>query len=184
MRFDRFSLDLTRAALRFDNQEVFLRPKAFGVLRHLAENAGRLVGKHELFEIVWPEVQVTDDSLVQCVRELRQVLGDKERRLIKTVTRRGYLLDVEVTTPMRNFESTKDVKPIDASAASAQVHAVSPHFTPAPLSPSALNKLFSRMMPGASPRLHGTSCCRFRASRSILRMTTFPWLFGASLASG
>ncbi len=126
LQFDRFTLDPARAALRFGNQEIFPRPKAFGVLCHLARNAGRLVEKQELFETVWPDVEVTDDSLVQCIRELRHILGDTEHRLIKTVSRRGYLLDAEVTMPT-----------------AVQRHAVSPHFTPAPLPAAALNKLYS-----------------------------------------
>ena len=97
--FDCFALDLARGCLRTDDRDIDLRPKTFRVLRHLAENAGRLVPKQELYKIVWPNVVVSDDSLVQCVRELRQALGDDKYRLIKTVSRRGYLLDVTVTTP-------------------------------------------------------------------------------------
>lgn len=93
LRFDRFVLDLTRGRLRAGDQDIALRPKAFDVLRHLAENAGRLVSKQELFEVVWPNVSVTDDSLVQCIRELRGKLGDSDHRLIETVPRRGYLLN-------------------------------------------------------------------------------------------
>src|SRR5262245_44965016 len=99
LRFDRFVLDLTRGSLRIGDRDVGLRPKAFEVLRYLAENAGRLVPKQELCEAVWPNVFVSDDSLVQCVRELRDRLGDDEHRLIKTVHRRGYLLDAAVMTP-------------------------------------------------------------------------------------
>jgi DNA-binding winged helix-turn-helix (wHTH) protein len=95
LRFDRFTLDPMRAALRIGGEEVTLRPKTFDVLRYFAENPGRLVPKHELHEAVWPNVAVTDDSLVQCIRELRQVLGDEDHSLIKTVSRRGYLLDAE-----------------------------------------------------------------------------------------
>jgi DNA-binding winged helix-turn-helix (wHTH) protein len=95
LQFDRFTLDLARGTLRVGGEEIALRPKAFEVLRHLAENAGRLVLKQELHEAVWPCVTVTDDSLVQCIRELRQMLGDEERSLIKTVSRRGYLLNAE-----------------------------------------------------------------------------------------
>jgi adenylate cyclase len=98
LRFDRFALDLTRGYLRAGHQDIDLRPKAFEVLRHLAENAGRLMPKQELYEAVWPNVSVSDDSLVQCIRELRDKLGDDERRLIKTVSRRGYMLDATVTT--------------------------------------------------------------------------------------
>ena len=39
-------------------------------------------------------------SFVQCIGELRQKLGDDEHRLIKTVSRRGYLLDASVTVPV------------------------------------------------------------------------------------
>jgi adenylate cyclase len=98
LHFDRFTLDLPRGCLRAGGQDVGLRPKSFDVLRHLVENAGRLVPKEELMEAVWPNVFVTDDSLVQCVRELREKLGDGEHRLIKTVARRGYLLDTPVTS--------------------------------------------------------------------------------------
>jgi len=98
LRFDRFVLDLTRECLRTGDRDIDLRPKTFGVLRHLAENAGRLVPKQELHEVVWPNVVVSDDSLVQCVRELRQALGDDNYCLIKTVSRRGYLMDVTVST--------------------------------------------------------------------------------------
>src|SRR4051812_37531761 len=54
LRFDRFALDLNRGCLRAEDREIDLRPKAFEVLRHLAENAGQLVSKDELYQIVWP----------------------------------------------------------------------------------------------------------------------------------
>jgi adenylate cyclase len=95
--FDRFALDLTRGNLRKGAQDIDLRPKAFDVLRHLAENAGRLVPKDELYQAVWPDIAVTDDSLVQCIGELRHKLGDEAHTLIKTVPRRGYLLDVQIS---------------------------------------------------------------------------------------
>ena len=100
LQFDRFAVDLARGCLRDNNnREIGLRPKTFEVLCYLAENAGRLASKQALFEAVWPGVAVCDDSLVQCIRELRQKLGDEDRRLIKTVSRRGYLLDAVVLAP-------------------------------------------------------------------------------------
>jgi DNA-binding winged helix-turn-helix (wHTH) protein len=97
LRFDRFTLDLRRGCLRAGDRDIDLRPKAFEVLCYLANNAGRLVPKQELFEAVWPAVTVCDDSLVQCIRELRYKLDDNDRRLIKTVSRRGYLMDAAVS---------------------------------------------------------------------------------------
>src|SRR5262245_34149961 len=96
--FDRFALDLRRGCLQSGGRDIDLRPKAFEVLRHLVMNAGALMSKQALYEAVWPNVSVSDDSLVQCIRELRQKLGDHEHRLIKTVSRRGYLLDASVST--------------------------------------------------------------------------------------
>jgi|RhiMetdeSRZDD1v2_1073273.scaffolds.fasta_scaffold01163_22 TolB-like protein/DNA-binding winged helix-turn-helix (wHTH) protein/Flp pilus assembly protein TadD len=101
LQFDRFTLDLTRGCVRVGGREIDLPPKAFDVLRFLAENAGRLVSKQELYDAVWPGVTVTDESLVQRIRELRQLLGDGDHSLIKTVPRRGYLLDAtpQVSAP-------------------------------------------------------------------------------------
>jgi DNA-binding winged helix-turn-helix (wHTH) protein len=96
LRFDRFALDLTRGCLRVGDEDIELRPKAFEVLRYLAQNAGRLVAKQELYDAVWPNVIVSDGSIAQCIRELRSKLGDGNHSLIKTVSRRGYLLDATV----------------------------------------------------------------------------------------
>jgi formylglycine-generating enzyme required for sulfatase activity len=96
--FDKFSLDLARGCLRAGDQDIELRPKAFEVLKYLAANAGRLVTKQDLYEAVWPNVIVSDDSIAQCIRELRGKLADDDHSLIKTVSRRGYLLDATVTT--------------------------------------------------------------------------------------
>ena len=94
---------MTRACLRTNDRTIDLRPKALEVLSYLVQNAGRLVSKQELFEAVWPNVTVSDDSLVQCIRELRQKLSDEDRRLIKTVARRGYLLEANVTLQERSL---------------------------------------------------------------------------------
>src|SRR5882672_4288272 len=87
--FDKFSLDLARGSLRAGDQDIELRPKAFEVLKYLAINAGRLITKQELYEAVWPNVIVSDDSIAQCIRELRGKLADDDHSLIKTVSRRG-----------------------------------------------------------------------------------------------
>jgi DNA-binding winged helix-turn-helix (wHTH) protein len=94
--FEAYTLDLRRGCLREVDREIDLRPKSFAVLRHLVENAGRLVSKDELVKMVWPEVIVTDECLTQCVSEVRRALGDGEHCLIKTVPRRGYLFAASV----------------------------------------------------------------------------------------
>jgi TolB-like protein len=87
------TLDLRREELRdAAGARIELRNRSFGVLRHLATNAGRVVTKDELLEVNWPGVTVTDDSLTQCISEIRRALGDAGRDLIRTVPRRGYMI--------------------------------------------------------------------------------------------
>ena len=94
--FGGFILDLERACLKRDRQEIKLRPKSFESLKYLIENRGRLVTKDELMHAVWPDSFVTDDSLVQCVMDIRRSLGDHSQHFIKTVPRRGYIFEAEV----------------------------------------------------------------------------------------
>src|SRR6185369_5768197 len=75
---------------------IDLRPRTFAVLRYLADHAGRLVTKDELMQAVWLGTAVTDDSLVQCIHEIRRALRDDARALLKTVSKRGYRLELAV----------------------------------------------------------------------------------------
>jgi TolB-like protein/Tfp pilus assembly protein PilF len=93
-RLGKFSFDPSSGALSYDREIIFLRPKAQVLLSHLVRNAGSVVSKSELLDAVWPEVTVTEDSLTQCVREIRKALGDEASALVRTVSRRGYMLAV------------------------------------------------------------------------------------------
>ena len=120
LRFDRHVLDLDRGCLLLDGAEIALRPKTFAVLRHLVENAGRLVSKDELFAAVWPNLAVTDDALVQSIGELRRALGDDGARLIKTIPRRGYRLDVTVSAAA---DTVQPALPAPAARSAGAPHA-------------------------------------------------------------
>jgi TolB-like protein/DNA-binding winged helix-turn-helix (wHTH) protein len=96
LRFDGFVLDLERGCLLREDQEIPLRRKTFEFLRYLASNSCRLASKEELLAAVWPNVMVSDDSVVQCVTELRRALGDHDQRLIRTIQRRGYRFETPV----------------------------------------------------------------------------------------
>ena len=96
-RFADFILEPDRAALLRAGEEIKLRPKVFDALRYLVENRGRVVPKEELIENLWPEAFVTDDSLVQCMVELRRALDDRSQEILKTVPRRGYMFTAAVT---------------------------------------------------------------------------------------
>ena len=76
--------------MRRDGVVLPLRPKSFDTLFYLVQNAGRLVPKAELIDSVWQNVNVTENSLVQCIKDIRQALSDDAQTVIKTVSKRGY----------------------------------------------------------------------------------------------
>jgi pimeloyl-ACP methyl ester carboxylesterase/DNA-binding winged helix-turn-helix (wHTH) protein len=95
--FDIYTLDLQCCSLLRGRDELQLRPKSFDVLRYLAEHAGRVVSKDELIEAVWTDLIVTEDSVVQCIGDIRAALHDDAHQIIKTVPRRGYLFAAELS---------------------------------------------------------------------------------------
>jgi adenylate cyclase len=101
LTFGRYVLDLHRGCLLLDGREVTLRPKTFAVLHYLVTHPGQLISKEELLEAVWPNLVVTDDTLVQSIGELRRSLGESGARLITTVPRRGYRFEAEEAPPDR-----------------------------------------------------------------------------------
>ena len=95
--FDEFVVDLRAGALRRGDTALPLRPKAFDVLVYLIGKRGEAVSKSELIDGVWKDVIVTENSLAQCVKEVRQALGDEAQTIIKTVPKRGYLFAAPVS---------------------------------------------------------------------------------------
>ncbi len=96
-QFGRFALNPNTASLTCAGEDVPLRPKSFDVLHYLACNRGRVVTKDELIQFVWPNIFVTDNSLVQCISDIRAALADDAQTILKTVARRGYLFAATVT---------------------------------------------------------------------------------------
>ena len=91
-RIDEIELCRATRSVISGGQVQPVRPKTFDVLIYLIEKRDRLVPKEELIEALWQGLSVGDDSLVQCVAEIRRILGDDARapRLVRTVSRRGY----------------------------------------------------------------------------------------------
>jgi len=90
--FETFRLDATNDRLLRDKKAIHLTPKAFSVLRYLAEHSDQLITKEVLLKTLWPNIAVTDAVLTVCIGEIRKALGDKpnQPKFIETVHRRGY----------------------------------------------------------------------------------------------
>ncbi len=94
LSFSDFELDLSCGELRKNGLKIPLPPKAFEVLRALAEHPGEVVTRDELRTRLWAADTFVefDDSLNHAVKKLRQVLGDSAEnpRFIETLPRYGY----------------------------------------------------------------------------------------------
>lgn len=91
--FGDYALDPKRGCLLRGGEPVHLRPQSYEVLKYLAENPGRLISKDKLIEAVWRGRAVTDDSLVQCLRDVRHALGHHGSQFVRNVRGRGYIFD-------------------------------------------------------------------------------------------
>ena len=96
-QFGNFALDLGRGALvNSRGQEIPLRPKPFALLRLLVENGGMLVTREAIMAAVWPGVFVSDDSIAQCVKEIRRALEDNGQTIVKTIPKRGFRFEAAI----------------------------------------------------------------------------------------
>lgn len=84
------TFDPLSGVLCLDGRCVKLRPRTATLLSYLVQHPDRALAKDELMRAVWPDAVVTDDSLVQCVKEIRHALGDAGREWIRTLPRQGY----------------------------------------------------------------------------------------------
>lgn len=75
--------------------EIPIRPQSAQTLKLLAARVGETVTKDELIEVVWAGLSVTDDSIVQCIADIRRSIGDSNRKILRTVPKRGYCLIAE-----------------------------------------------------------------------------------------
>ena len=83
-----------RSELLLDSSgaEIALRYRSRQVLKYLVKHRGRTVDRIELVQAVWDIENVSDDSVAQCIADIRRALADKDKRLVETIPRRGYRL--------------------------------------------------------------------------------------------
>lgn len=125
-RFADFALDTRKGVLERQGAEIHLRHKTFQFLRYLIENRDRIVTKQELWDRLWPDSAVTDDALVQCVKDIRRALGDdpREPRYVRTLPRLGY----RFVAPIEEHEPAAAPTTQDVAAAGEAAPIVAPAF--------------------------------------------------------
>lgn len=90
------SFDPMTGKLRGKNgQAIKMRAQTLSVLNALLERSGAPVSKSDLIDKVWRGTFVTDDSLTQCISELRKLLGDQNHEIIETFPKVGYQINAD-----------------------------------------------------------------------------------------
>lgn len=94
LRIHDLTVDLSSGTLWRDDEVLDLPDLSFRLLKTLLERAPAMVSKDELVAEVWGAVVVSDETLMQRVRLLRQALGDDSQnpRYVASVRGRGYRL--------------------------------------------------------------------------------------------
>src|SRR5438094_9536152 len=92
-------LDTQCYLLRRAGQSIRLRPKVFRALTYLLTHRDRVIPKQELCEQVWSAQVVSDATIENCLKAIRQAIGDsgQAQRLIETRYGHGYRFVAAVT---------------------------------------------------------------------------------------
>jgi TolB-like protein/DNA-binding winged helix-turn-helix (wHTH) protein len=82
-----------------NGESARVEERTMRLLLCLAKHAGEVVSIDDLLSEVWPEVNVSPDSVYQAVTSLRRLLGDDPRQptYIATVPRLGYRMVAKVS---------------------------------------------------------------------------------------
>ena len=100
--FGPFTIIPERGIVRRDGADVHLEPKQMDALVTLARHQPGVVSKDLLIEEVWGGRATADESIVQCIKGIRQALDKddpREPKYVETIHGRGYRLMVPLKIP-------------------------------------------------------------------------------------
>ena len=85
-------IDSAMRTVQRDGLPIHLRARSFATLICLIENRGAVVTKEVLLERFWKDTSVTENALVQSIKDIRQALGDDPKNpcYVRTVPKAGY----------------------------------------------------------------------------------------------
>lgn len=104
-----FTVMPERCIVRRNGTDVHLEPKQMDALVTLARHHPGVVSKDLLIEEVWGGRATADESIVQCIKGIRQALDKddpRNPRYVETIHGRGYRLKVPVRVPQPEIPAT------------------------------------------------------------------------------
>lgn len=121
LHFGPFVLDEEARALTLRGKAEHVQPRVFDLLAYLVKNAGRVVPKDELLDVLWPNVTVTESSLQRAASLARRVLAEGGiGGALRNFARHGYRFALD--TPGLGLFAPEE--PVENGPLAAARHAV------------------------------------------------------------
>lgn len=110
--FGQFRMNLPERLLARGDTAVPLPPKGFNLLALLVQNAGHLLEKERIIQVLWPNTFVEEANVANLIGLLRKTLGDslEKPEYIQTVPKCGYRF-VASLLPLHPAARPTDGKP-------------------------------------------------------------------------
>lgn len=90
------TIDIEGREVKHKNDKINLAPKEFDLLVYLVKNSGKVLTREQITENVWEYEYFGDQRTVDThIKKLREKLGDKTEKYIKTVWGVGYKFEVD-----------------------------------------------------------------------------------------
>ncbi|KAA8997176.1 response regulator transcription factor [Paenibacillus spiritus] len=90
-----FRIDNRRREIRYRDEALELSPTEYELLQYMLLNHGLVLSKPMILDKVWGYDFGGEENIVEVyIRSLREKLGDKEHRLIRTLRGAGYRVDL------------------------------------------------------------------------------------------
>lgn len=113
--------DLQTERLKDNNgAEIDLRYRSRQVLKYMLRHRGDIVARATLAKAVWDVETVSDDSVAQCIADIRRALADKSKRLLETIPRKGYRLVASSDAKHTQAATVQDMPKIPERRSSPQ----------------------------------------------------------------
>ncbi|GAB6928693.1 response regulator transcription factor [Paenibacillus sp. JCM 10914] len=95
IRLGHFTIDDRKKEITYMETALELSPTEYKLLKLLITKHGTVLSKSNILNIVWDYDFGGEDNIVEVyIRSLREKLGDKEHRIIRTLRGAGYRVDL------------------------------------------------------------------------------------------
>lgn len=97
---------------RQTGSQTRVEPRLVKLLQLLADAAGQTVSRDQIIREIWNDYGGAEDGLNQAISFLRKILDDAAKERIKTIPKKGYMLQATVSTVT---EMNTDEPPVTGS---------------------------------------------------------------------